>query len=117
MFTQPYSDRVKAAGRLLAQADFILIGAGAGLSAAGGLNYQDPDLFRKWYPQFARLGLRNIWEAIVAHWAPNDANRRRFWPSGPITSRRYATTPRRDAVSPSVAIGRRQATLRHHHER
>ena len=52
----------------------------AGLSAAGGLNYQDPDLFRKWYPQFARLGLRNIWEAIVAHWAPNDANRRRHQP-------------------------------------
>ena len=79
MFTQPYSERVKAAGRLLAQADFILIGAGAGLSAAAGLNYQDPDLFRKWYPQFARLGLSNIWEAIVAHWAPNDDNRRRFW--------------------------------------
>jgi NAD-dependent SIR2 family protein deacetylase len=79
MFTPPYSDRVKAAGRLLAQADFILIGAGAGLSAAAGLNYQDPDLFRKWYPQFARLGLNNIWEAIMAHWAPNDDNRRRFW--------------------------------------
>ena len=79
MFTQPYSDRVKTAGRLLAQADFILIGAGAGLSAAAGLNYQDPDLFRKWYPQFARLGLNTIWEAIVAHWAPNDDNRRRFW--------------------------------------
>jgi NAD-dependent SIR2 family protein deacetylase len=79
MFTPPYSVRVNAAGRLLAQSDFILIGAGAGLSAAGGLNYQDSDLFRKWYPQFARLGLNNLWEAIVAHWAPNDDNRRRFW--------------------------------------
>lgn len=23
--------------------------------------------------------MNNIWEAIVAHWAPNDENRRRFW--------------------------------------
>jgi NAD-dependent SIR2 family protein deacetylase len=79
MSTRAYSDRVKAAGRLLAEADFILIGAGAGLSAAAGLNYQDPELFQKWYSQFARLGLNTIWEAIVAHWAPNDKNRRRFW--------------------------------------
>lgn len=79
MFTRAYSDRLEAAGRLLAQADFILIGAGAGLSAAAGLNYQDPDLFREWYPQFARLGLNTIWEAIVSHWSPDENNRRRFW--------------------------------------
>jgi NAD-dependent SIR2 family protein deacetylase len=95
MFTRPYSDRVKAAGRLLAQADFTLIGAGAGLSAAAGLNYQDPDIFRKWYPQFARLGLNTIWEAIVAHWAPNYANRRRFWAfwSHHIQTIRYDAPP------------------------
>ncbi len=79
MFTQAYSDRVEAAGRLLAESDFVLIGAGAGLSAAAGLNYQDPELFRQWYPPFAGLGLNTIWEAIVAHWAPNESNRRRFW--------------------------------------
>jgi NAD-dependent SIR2 family protein deacetylase len=79
MFTRAYFDRVEAAGRLLAEADFILIGAGAGLSAAAGLNYQDPDLFRQWYPQFARLGLNTVWEAIVAYWSPNESNLRRFW--------------------------------------
>ena len=79
MSTRACSGRVEAAARLLAEADFILIGAGAGLSAAGGLNYQDPELFQSWYPRFARLGLNTIWEAIVAHWAPNDQNRRRFW--------------------------------------
>jgi len=93
MFTQPYSDSVEDAGRLLAQADFVLIGAGAGLSAAAGLNYQDPELFRKWYPQFARLGLNTIWEAIVAHGRPNDQNRRRFWAfwAHHILRIRYAT--------------------------
>ena len=79
MSTQPYSGRINSAARLLADADFVLIGAGAGLSASAGLNYQDPELFKKWYPQFARLGLHTIWEGVTAHWAPDDANRRRFW--------------------------------------
>ena len=79
MSTPAYSDRIEAARHWLAGADFILIGAGAGLSAAAGLNYQDPALFRKWYPEFAGLGLNTIWEAIVAYWAPDDMNRRRFW--------------------------------------
>ena len=77
--TPPYSERVDAAARLLAEADLVLIGAGAGLSAAAGLNYQDPALFARWYPQFGRLGIRTIWEGITAHWAPDDTNRRRFW--------------------------------------
>ena len=79
MSTLVYSNRVETVARLLAEADFVLIGAGAGLSAAGGLNYLNPALFQDWYPQFARLGLSTIWDAIVAHWAPNDQNRRRFW--------------------------------------
>jgi len=79
MSTQPYSDKVDRAARLLAEADYVLIGAGAGLSAAAGLNYQDQALFKAWYPQFAKLGIRTIWEGVTAHWAANDANRRRFW--------------------------------------
>jgi NAD-dependent SIR2 family protein deacetylase len=77
--TQDYSARIDAAARALAESDNILIGAGAGLSAAAGLNYQDPRLFQAWYPQFAGLGYRNIWDAITHHWSPDDANRRQFW--------------------------------------
>ncbi len=77
--TPPYFERVEAVAQLFAGADFVLIGAGAGLSAAAGLDYQDPTLFTRWYPQFSRLGIRTIWEGIVGHWAPEDANRRRFW--------------------------------------
>jgi NAD-dependent SIR2 family protein deacetylase len=77
--TPHYSDRIDALARLLLEADFVLVGAGAGLSAAAGLNYQDPGLFARWYPQYIRLGVRTIWEGIVAHWEPNDSNRRRFW--------------------------------------
>ena len=77
--TQDYSARIDAAASALAESDYILIGAGAGLSAAAGLNYQDPKVFNAWYPQFAGLGYRNIWDAIVHHWSPDDANRRQFW--------------------------------------
>ena len=79
MSMQPYSAKVETAQRWLADADFVLIGAGAGLSAAAGLNYQDPVLFKEWYAPFARLGLHTIWEGVTAHWSPQDQNRRRFW--------------------------------------
>jgi len=74
-----YSENVKRAGQILAYADFVLIGAGAGLSAAAGLNYQDAHIFEELYPHFRKLGFQTIWEAISALWSPNDNNRRRFW--------------------------------------
>jgi NAD-dependent SIR2 family protein deacetylase len=74
-----YSASLEAAAIALAEADNILIGAGAGLSAAAELNYQEPHLFRKWYPQYAGLGDQNIWDAIVHNWSSDDANRRQFW--------------------------------------
>lgn len=77
--TQDYSARIEAAAGALAETDHVLIGAGAGLSAAAGLNYQDPKVFRAWYPQFAERGYKNIWDAILHHWSPDDANRRQFW--------------------------------------
>jgi NAD-dependent SIR2 family protein deacetylase len=77
--TASYSERINAASRRLAEADFVLIGAGAGLSAAVGLNYLDPELFARWYPHFRKLGVRTIWEGITTHWAPTGANHRRFW--------------------------------------
>jgi hypothetical protein len=44
--TRDYFARIDAATLALAESDHILIGAGAGLSAASGLNYQDPRIFR-----------------------------------------------------------------------
>ena len=77
--TREYSARIDAATRALAESDHILIGAGAGLSAASGLNYQDPQIFQAWYPQFAGLGYRTIWDAITHHWRADDGNRLQFW--------------------------------------
>jgi NAD-dependent SIR2 family protein deacetylase len=93
--TPDYSARLDAAARALAEADAVLIGAGAGLSAAAGLNYQSPELFSAWYPQFAALGYTTIWDAITHHWYPSDANRREFWAfwATHIQRIRYAAPP------------------------
>lgn len=79
MSMQIYSDKVKAAASLLQEADYVLIGAGAGLSTSAGLNYIDPDLFKKWFPLLAQRGIKTIWEAVTTYWNPTDVNRRSFW--------------------------------------
>jgi NAD-dependent SIR2 family protein deacetylase len=49
----------------LEKADFIITGAGSGLSAASGLLYDDADTFKKWFLSYHdRYGLRTINEAI-----------------------------------------------------
>lgn len=46
---------------LLEEADHILIGAGAGLSAAAGLDYTDAKLFADLFPGLAKKGFRNFY--------------------------------------------------------
>ncbi len=74
-----YSAQIDSAANALFEADYILIGAGAGLSAAAGLNYRSTELFDAWYPQFAKMGYSTIWDAITHYWYPEDTNRRQFW--------------------------------------
>ncbi|MBR1558434.1 MAG: Sir2 silent information regulator family NAD-dependent deacetylase [Prevotella sp.] len=53
--TNDYSQRIEQLHRLIAEADYILIGAGAGLSAAAGLDYAGEDFrkeFREWIDRY-----------------------------------------------------------------
>ncbi|KAL1965877.1 hypothetical protein VTN77DRAFT_5010 [Rasamsonia byssochlamydoides] len=52
------------ARKWLQQADYLIISAGAGLSAAIGLDYTSPELFRKHFPAFLSLGLRRLYDAF-----------------------------------------------------
>ncbi|MDR1902334.1 MAG: hypothetical protein LBQ88_08660, partial [Treponema sp.] len=55
---------VKCITTALKNADFILTGAGSGLSAASGILYDDSDTFTNWFPgYYERYGLRTITEA------------------------------------------------------
>jgi NAD-dependent SIR2 family protein deacetylase len=60
-----YLDKIQ---KWIAESDSIIIGAGAGLSAAGGVNYMDENLTVKWFPEYTKLGLRNIVEIQAAFW-------------------------------------------------
>ncbi|KAH0794812.1 NAD-dependent protein deacetylase, SIR2 family [Histomonas meleagridis] len=65
---------IQEAKRLIQESDGILIGAGSGLSAAGGLNYGDPKYFQTHYPGFSKYGVNTLWECVVRFWEVNEQN-------------------------------------------
>lgn len=85
-------DLEAAAGTLrtrLAEADRVLITAGAGLSAAAGYDYGDEDRFRELFPALHRAGLRSRY--LVGVPLP-PALRWGFW-AVHIDDIRFSTTP------------------------
>ena len=76
------------------QADRILIGAGAGLSAAAGIDYGDTQIFAALFPQLVKKGFRrqyeligfNAWseEEAWAYWATHVNHVRFQFPPSPL---------------------------------
>ena len=63
----------------LQQAQAVLIGAGAGLSAAAGLLYADLDLYQRLFPGYhARYGLSGVYEGGFYAW-PSEAEQMAYW--------------------------------------
>lgn len=62
-FTNNFSERIAHVRRLIAEADHILIGAGAGLSAAAGLNYTGADFEREFKPWIERYGITDLYSS------------------------------------------------------
>lgn len=52
----------------------IIIGAGAGLSAAGGLDYSSAEFTAQCFPHFAKRGYKNIMQILGSYWRVSDAN-------------------------------------------
>jgi SIR2 family protein len=61
--TTPFSERIDRLHRLIASADRILIGAGAGVSAAAGLDYAGPDFEREFAPWITRYGITDLYSS------------------------------------------------------
>jgi NAD-dependent SIR2 family protein deacetylase len=79
--TGEYWDNIQKAAECIFNADVLLIGVGSGLTASGGLNYTDPSLAEKWYPEYFKLGKKSIIEIMSGFW-PNSINRKNataFW--------------------------------------
>jgi NAD-dependent SIR2 family protein deacetylase len=83
---EQYESRVEAAGEAIANADYLLIGAGAGLSSAAGLAYSGPRFTENFADFIAKYGLEDMYSAsfypfetpeeLWAHWARHiDVNR------------------------------------------
>lgn len=59
-----YSKNIELLRKELKEADRVLLGAGAGLSAAAGLSYLDAEVFQREYPEMFRLGYRCQYELV-----------------------------------------------------
>jgi NAD-dependent SIR2 family protein deacetylase len=67
-FMKNYLDNIEKAKNIINEAEKVVIGLGAGMSASGGLNYTDKELFNKWYPEYAKMGFSTIWELVSKYW-------------------------------------------------
>lgn len=65
--------------KTIKEADKVLIGGGAGLSAGAGLDYGNGEIFKKNYSLFYERGYQSIWDAITDHWTVNKENARTYW--------------------------------------
>lgn len=59
--TDSYSQRIESLRQAIAEADHIIIGAGAGLSTAAGLDYAGEDFRREFAPWIERYGITDLY--------------------------------------------------------
>lgn len=59
--TESYSQRIDALRKAIAETDAIIIGAGAGLSTAAGLDYAGDDFRREFAPWIERFGITDLY--------------------------------------------------------
>lgn len=85
---------IRQARQWIQEADTLIISAGAGLSAATGLDYTSPNVFTKFFPAFIPLGLHRLydvfgfdgWESPLQKWGYyfNHLAMVRSWPKSPL---------------------------------
>lgn len=78
-FTKTYWDNIGGATELINNADCIVIGAGSGITASGGIYYGDEELFKKWFPKYYKMGLKNILEMQSVFWNLTEENVLSYW--------------------------------------
>lgn len=65
------NDNIKDTCVLIKESDGILIGAGAGLTAAAGLNYSDREAFARVFPAWKRRGFLRQYDLVgYRNWTP-----------------------------------------------
>ncbi|MEA5008161.1 SIR2 family NAD-dependent protein deacylase [Clostridium tyrobutyricum] len=78
-FTKTYWDNIGDAVDLIKNADCIVVGAGSGLTASGGINYEDTELLKKWFPEYYKMGFKSIFEVQSVFWKLSEKNVLSYW--------------------------------------
>lgn len=73
-----YKERIAAARKAIAAADYVLIGAGAGLSAAAGLDYGGMRFKRKFSEFIERYGFTDLYTSSFYDF-PTEEERWAYW--------------------------------------
>jgi len=55
------------------------VGVGSGLSAAGGLNYADPALLKRWFSEYADQGFKTLLEVQGMFWWLSQSKPENYW--------------------------------------
>lgn len=74
-----FSQNIDPIKTLLANADRVVVGAGAGLSASGGLNYVAPEYVKSHYPDYYDKGYRTVFEILSSWWEITEENAQGYW--------------------------------------
>ena len=74
-----YSTETEQIKDWLASSEIIIVGAGAGLSAAGGIDYMDEQLTAEWFPEYAKIGLKTIVDIQGIFWNITPENARAYY--------------------------------------
>ncbi len=93
------SEQYRAAIAALEEADSVLIGAGAGLSAAAGVSYGDTEVFTRLFKPLMKRGFRRQYELIGfndwteeekwGYWATHVNYVRFEYPAGPVYTKLF----------------------------
>lgn len=99
-----YANEIETANEWIGSADAILFTAGAGLTAAAGINYGDTELFRREFPAMLQYGFRAQYEFIGhtgiepelfwGYWAAHVDLVRHRWPTTAPYEQLYSLSQR-----------------------
>lgn len=76
--TENYESRIAAARKALQEADMILVGGGAGLSAAAGIDYSGPAFQREFTDYIRRYGFTDLYTSSFYDF-PSEETRWAYW--------------------------------------
>jgi NAD-dependent SIR2 family protein deacetylase len=75
---KPFDERMSLAAEAIRQADYVLIGAGAGLSTASGLRYDGEEFQREFRPWIEKYGITDLYSSSFYPW-PSEEERWAYW--------------------------------------